>query len=300
MAITAKDVAELRKLTGVGMMECKGALTEADGDIEKAIVILREKGLATQAKKAGRVSAEGLVCAAVNGNVGAIVEINSETDFVSKNEEFIAFANAVAQTVIDSNPADLDALKAAKISGGDKTVEESLQDLFMKIRENLQLRRFVRFEGTVVPYIHGGGKIGVLVKLDTDVDATAVGKDVAMQIAALNPAYLAVENVPQSFIDQERAIAKAQMAEDPKMAGKPEKVLENIVDGKIRKIFSETVLLEQEFVKDSEFNIKKYVEKSAKDLGGSITVTDFVRFELGEGIEKKSDDFAAEVASLVK
>ena len=205
--VTVKDIKELMTLTGVGMMDCKKALVESDGDTDKAVQLLREKGLATQAKKSGRVAAEGIVAAVVEGNVGAVVEVNIETDFAAKNEEFKAFVDAVAKTVIEKNPADVDALKAATIAGGDKSVEETLQDLFIKIRENMVIRRFQRFEGVLVPYVHGGGSIGVMVKLDTDLDADKVfevGKDCALQVAAMNPAYLNRESVPASVVENEK------------------------------------------------------------------------------------------------
>lgn len=300
--ITAKDVAGLRERTGVGMMDCKKALVEADGNVEKAIEILREKGLATQAKKAGRVAAEGLVVSMVEGNVGTVVEVNSETDFVANTEQFKAFANMVAKTIIDCNPADVDALKACKASGSDKTVEEELQEVFLKIRENIQIRRFVRMEGTLVSYVHGEGRIGVMVKLDTDLGdkAYAAGKDCALQIAAMNPSYLDRTKVPADVLENEKKIILAQMAEDPKMANKPEAVLAKIADGKVGKYYSENCLVDQEFVKDGEFTVGKYVEKCAKDLGGSIKVVDYVRYERGEGIAKKEDNFADEVASMIK
>lgn len=300
--ITAKDVAGLRERTGVGMMDCKKALVEADGNVEKAIEILREKGLATQAKKAGRVAAEGLVVSMVEGNVGTVVEVNSETDFVANTEQFKAFANMVAKTIIDCNPADVDALKACKASGSDKTVDEELQEVFLKIRENIQIRRFVRMEGTLVSYVHGEGRIGVMVKLDTDLGdkAYAAGKDCALQIAAMNPSYLDRTKVPADVLENEKKIILAQMAEDPKMANKPEAVLAKIADGKVGKYYSENCLVDQEFVKDGEFTVGKYVEKCAKDLGGSIKVVDYVRYERGEGIAKKEDNFADEVASMIK
>lgn len=301
--VTVKDIKELMTLTGVGMMDCKKALVEADGDQEKAIVLLREKGLATQAKKSGRVAAEGIVTSVVEGNVGAVVEVNIETDFAANNEDFKAFVAAVAKTVIEKNPADVDALKATIISGGDKTVEETLQDLFIKIRENMVIRRFQRFEGVLVPYVHGGGSIGVMVKIDTDLDADKVfevGKDCALQVAAMNPAYLAKENVPDSALEEEKKIMLAQMAEDPKMASKPEQVKVKIVEGKLGKYYTENCLLEQAFVKDDKVSVGKYVENAAKALGGSIKVVDYVRFERGEGVEKKEDNFADEVASMIK
>lgn len=301
--VTVKDIKELMTLTGVGMMDCKKALVEADGDTDKAVLLLREKGLATQAKKSGRVAAEGIVTSVVEGNVGAVVEVNIETDFAANNDDFKAFVAAVAKTVIEKNPADLDALKAETISGGDKSVEETLQDLFIKIRENMVIRRFKRFEGVLVPYVHGGGSIGVMVKLDTDLPADKVfevGKDCALQVAAMNPPYLSRENVPASALEEEKTIMLAQMAEDPKMASKPEQVKVKIVEGKIGKYYSENCLLEQAFVKDDKISVGKYVENAAKALGGTIKVVDYVRFERGEGVEKKEDNFADEVASMIK
>lgn len=297
------EIKDLMKSTGVGMMDCKKALEEADGDREKAVTILREKGLATQAKKSGRVAAEGIVTAVVEGNVGAVVEVNIETDFAANNDEFKAFVAAVAKTVIEKNPADVDALKAATISGGDKSVEETLQDLFIKIRENMVIRRFKRLEGVLVPYVHGGGSIGVMVKLDTDLSADKVfevGKDCALQVAAMNPAYLNRESVPADVLENEKTIIMAQMAEDPKMASKPEQVRAKIAEGKVGKYYSENCLLEQSFVKDDKFTVGKYVEDAAKKLGGSIVVSEFVRFERGEGVEKKEENFADEVAKMIK
>lgn len=300
--ITAKDVASLRERTGVGMMDCKKALVEAEGDVEKAIVILREKGLATQAKKAGRVAAEGIVASVVEGNVGVVVEVNSETDFVANTAQFKSFVDLVAKTIIEANPADVDALKACKASGSDKTVEEELQEVFLQIRENIQIRRFVRMEGTLVSYVHGEGRIGVMVKLDTDLGDKAYdcGKDCALQIAAMNPAYLDRNSVPADVIEGEKKVIMSQMAEDPKMANKPEAVLAKIAEGKLGKYYTENCLVDQEFVKDGEYTVGKYVEKCAKDLGGSIKVVDYVRFERGEGIAKKADNFADEVASMIK
>lgn len=301
--VSVAEIKELMKATGVGMMDCKKALEEAEGDTDKAILVLREKGLATQAKKSGRVAAEGIVTSVVEGNVGAVVEVNIETDFAANNDEFKSFVAAVAKTVIEKNPADLDALKAETISGGDKSVEETLQDLFIKIRENMVIRRFQRFEGVLVPYVHGGGSIGVMVKLHTDLDADKVyevGKDCALQVAAMNPAYLNREAVPASVLESEKEIMLAQMADDPKMASKPEQVKVKIVEGKIGKYYSENCLLEQAFVKDDKVSVGKYVENAAKTLGGSIKVVDYVRFERGEGVEKKEDNFADEVASMIK
>lgn len=301
--VSIAEIKDLMKSTGVGMMDCKNALTEADGDRDKAITILREKGLATQAKKSSRVAAEGIVTSVVEGNVGAVVEVNIETDFAANNDEFKAFVAAVAKTVIEQNPADLDALKAAKISGGDKSVEETLQDLFIKIRENMVIRRFTRLEGVLVPYVHGGGSIGVMVKLDTDLPADKafeVGKNCALQVAAMNPAYLNRESVPAEVLENEKNIIMAQMAEDPKMASKPEQVRAKIAEGKVGKYYTENCLLEQAYVKDDKVSVGKYVEDSAKELGGKINVVEFVRFERGEGVEKKVDNFAEEVANMAK
>ncbi len=302
--ITAKDVAALREITGVGMMDCKKALVEADGDTEKAIILLREKGLATQAKKAGRIAAEGLVAAVVENGVGVVVEVNSETDFVANNEQFVDFVNVVAKTIIEKNPADVEALLKTTASGSTATVEETLQELFLKIRENMKIRRFVRMEGIIVPYVHGAGKIGVLVKLESDSannDALLqCGKDCALQIAAMNPGYLNREAVPASAIEEEKKIMLSQMAEDPKMAGKPEQVLAKIVEGKVGKFYSEICLLEQAFVKDGDISVAKYIENSAKEAGCSIKVVDFARYEKGEGIQKREDNFADEVANMVK
>ncbi|MCQ2451189.1 MAG: translation elongation factor Ts [Clostridia bacterium] len=303
MAFTAKDVQALREKTGCGMMDCKKALTECDGNMDAAVDFLREKGLASQAKKAGRVAAEGTVCAIVENGVGVVVELNAETDFVANGEEFKALANEVAKIVASENPADLDALLKCTKNG--QTVEEMVQELFLKIRENIKVRRFVRFEGNVVSYVHAGGKIGVMVKFDGDFDANndafiTVGKNVAMQIAAMNPSYLDEASVPAEVLDKEKEILIAQMKEDPKMANKPDAVLGKIVEGKVGKYYKENCLVEQQFVIDNNVTVGKYVENSAKELGKSFKIAQFVRFEKGEGIEKRVDDFAAEVASMVK
>lgn len=303
MAFTAKDVQALREKTGCGMMDCKKALTECNGDMEAAVDFLREKGLASQAKKASRVAAEGTVCAITKNGVGVVVELNAETDFVANGEEFKALALEVANIIADENPADLDALLKCTKNG--QTVEEMVQELFLKIRENIKIRRFVRFEGKIVTYVHAGGKIGVMVKFDGDVDANdaefiTVGKNVAMQIAAMNPSYLDEASVPASVLDKEREILIAQMKEDPKMANKPDAVLSKIVEGKVGKYYKENCLVEQQFVMDGDLTVGKYVEKAAKDMGKNFKIVDFVRFEKGEGIEKRVDDFAAEVASMIK
>ncbi len=304
MAVTVKDIKELMTLTGVGMMDCKKALVAADGDQEKAIEALREKGLATQAKKSGRAAAEGAVAAVVKGETGVLVEINTETDFAANTDDFKAFVAAVADTIIENDPADVEALKACKIAGGDKTVDETLTELAgMKIRENIVIRRFVKLNGKLASYVHNGGSIGVMVKLDTELAADAVnyiGKDVAMQSAALNPSYLDRAQVPAEVVEKEKEIMLAQMAEDPKMANKPEKVKEGIIAGKINKFYKENCLLEQAFVKDDKVSVQGYVDAEAKKLGGSIVVADVVRFERGEGVEKKEENFADEIASMIK
>ena len=300
MAITANDVKKLREMTGVGMMDCKKALTEAEGDMDKAIELLREKGLAASQKKAGRIAAEGMAYAAVIDGVGVVVEVNAETDFVAKNEKFVDFVKGVAATVAANKPADLDALMACKYAGTDLTVTEQQQEMVLVIGENIKVRRFAFFtEGVSVPYIHAGGKIGVLVNLETNLSAEqveTVGKDVAMQIAALNPRFWDKSQVTQDVLDEEKKIMLVQMANDPKMASKPDKVKENIVMGKLNKFYSENCLLQQEFVKDNTTTVEKYVAASAKALGGTITFKNAVRFEKGEGIEKKQENFAEEIA----
>ena len=303
MAFTAKDVQALREKTGCGMMDCKKALVECDGNMDAAVDYLREKGLASQAKKADRIAAEGTVAVYTANGVGAIVELNSETDFVANGDGFKALAAEVAEVVAEKNPADMDALLAAEKDG--MTVEAKVQELFLAIRENIKVRRFDRFEGKVVSYVHAGGKIGVLVNFETELDAdneglVAMGKNVAMQIAAMNPAYLDQASVPASVIEKEKEILIAQMKEDPKMANKPDAVLGKIVEGKIGKYYKENCLVEQAFVMDGDVTVGKYVANTAKELGADIKIASFVRFEKGEGIEKRVDDFAAEVAAMAK
>ena len=303
MAFTAKDVQALREKTGCGMMDCKKALVECDGNMDAATDYLREKGLASQAKKASRVAAEGTVCTYTKDGVGVMVELNAETDFVANGEEFKALAAKVAAIVAEQNPTDMDALLACEKDG--MTVEAMVQELFLAIRENIKIRRFVRVEGKVVSYVHAGGKIGVLVNFETEVagdnDALiAMGKNIAMQIAAMNPAYLDIASVPAEVIEKEKEILIAQMKEDPKMAGKPDMVLGKIVEGKIGKYYKENCLVEQQYVIDGDLTVGKYVEKTAKELGADIKIVSFTRYEKGEGIEKRVDDFASEVASMIK
>ncbi|MCL2446575.1 MAG: translation elongation factor Ts [Oscillospiraceae bacterium] len=307
MAFTAKDVAELRAKTGVGMMDCKKALVEADGNMDRAVDILRERGLAAATKKAGRVTAEGAVLAYSADGVTVMVEVNSETDFVGKNPDFIAFVQGVAKTIALQNPADVEALSALQIADGDVTVEAARQEKILTIGENLTIRRFVRLVNpAVASYIHGGGSIGVLAVFNADAavaakpEFVAMGRDVAMQVAAMSPQYLSKDSVPADVVEKEIAICKAQLAEDPKMAGKPEKVLENIVVGRVNKFYKEVCLLEQQFVKDGDFSVGQYVANVAKTLGADFACVDFLRFTKGEGVEKREDDFAAEVAAMTK
>ena len=306
MAFTAADVKKLREMTGCGMMDCKKALTEADGDMDKAVDILREKGLAASQKKAGRIAAEGTVYALVDGNTGVVIEVNAETDFVAKNAEFMAFVDTCAKTVIAENPADVEALLACKAVGSDMTIDEMLKEKILVIGENIKIRRFEKYEGAVVTYIHGGGRIGVMVKFDTTDEVAAkpefaeFGKDIAMQIAALNPKYLAPENLPAEELEKEKAILMEQIHNDPKNAKKPANILEKIVSGRINKYYEEVCLLNQAYVKDGDITVGKYVENTAKALGGDIKIVPFVRFEKGEGLEKREDNFADEVASMIK
>ena len=304
MAFTAADVKNLREMTGVGMMDCKKALTASDGDMDKAIEFLREKGLAASAKKAGRVAAEGMAYAAVIDGVGVVVEVNAETDFVGKNEKFVDFVKGVAATVAANKPADLEALMACKYNGTDLTVEQQQQEMVLVIGENIKVRRFAFYvDGVSVPYIHAGGKIGVLVNLDTDLapeKVAEVGKDMAMQIAALNPRFLDKSEVDEATLEEEKKILLVQMENDPKMAAKPDKVKQGIVTGKLRKFYEENCLLQQEFVKDNSMSVEQYVAKVAKEQGGSIKLKAAVRFEKGEGIEKKQENFAEEIAKMVK
>ncbi len=298
MAFTAQDVKTLREKTGCGMMDCKKALTQADGDMDAAVDILREQGLAKSAKKASRIAAEGIAFAETNGDatVGAVVEVNSETDFVAKNDDFQKFVKTVADTVIDKNPADVDALLAQTASGLDVTVAELLQEKILTIGENIKIRRFARYEGNVATYVHAGGKIGVMVNFETDVadkeGFAEYGKDIAMQIAAINPSYLDKASVPDEVIEHEKAIMTEQVINE----GKPEAIAQKIVMGKIGKYYEENCLVNQAFVKDSKLTVEQYTAEVAKKLGGSIKILDFVRFEKGEGLEKRSDNLADEVA----
>ena len=302
MAFTAADVKTLREMTSVGMMDCKKALVECDGDMDKAVEWLREKGLAKAAKKAGRIAAEGMSYALTENGVGVVVEVNCETDFCAKSDLFVAFVKDIAKVIAEQDPADVDALMNCKYVGSDLTVSETMPEKVMSIGENLQIRRFVRFsENTSVGYVHAGGKIGVLVNLAVDggIDATEIGKNVAMQIAALNPRFWDKSQVTQDVLDEEKEVMLGQMANDPKMANKPDQVKEKIVMGKLNKFYAENCLLQQAFVKDGDVSVEQYMNNAAKALGGKVSFNTAVRFEKGEGIEKKRENFAAEIASMV-
>lgn len=296
MAFTALDVKKLREITSCGMMDCKKALTETDGDMDKAVEFLREKGLATAAKKAGRIASDGIVKVYMNDSksVAVLLEVNSETDFVAKNEEFLSFVEEVAKVVAEKNPADVDALKAAAMGAG--TVEDALTALIAKIGENMKIRRFVRFEGNVCSYSHGEGRIGVIVKAEGALDGEAyeAARDIAMQVAAINPLYLSKDTVPQEDIEHEKHIIISQIKEDPKNANKPDAIIEKMVGGKIGKFFEQNCLLQQEFVKDSDQKVEQYLASKG------VKIIDFARFEKGEGLEKKEENFADEVASMIK
>lgn len=304
MAFTAKDVAALRERTGCGMMDCKKALTESNGDMEAAVDFLREKGLAAATKKSGRIAAEGMAFATVNeaGDIAVVVEVNAETDFVAQNAEFQAFVKTVANTVIEKNPADVDALLALQASGSEQTVDALLKEKILTIGENIKIRRFAREEGAVVSYVHGAGRIGVIVKFETTAEVSAkaefqeYAKNVAMQIAAVNPTYLDESGVPAEVVEHEKKILTEQVIND----GKPAAIAEKIVAGRIAKFFKEICLVDQVYVKDSDMTVQQYTQSVGKELGGDIKIETFIRFEKGEGLEKKEDNFADEVANMIK
>ena len=309
MAITASQVKELREMTGAGMMDCKKALTATEGDMDQAVEWLRENGLAKAAKKSGRIAAEGIVAVDVaeDGKVASIVEVNSETDFVAKNEKFQAYVAEVAAQAKNSSAASLEDFMAEKWAAEDAgTVEEKLKAMIAVIGENMNIRRFekVTTDGLVVPYIHGGGKIGVLVVADTDSDSDAVKeclKNVAMQVAALRPQYVSTDDVDSDYKEHEKSILLAQAKNDPKNANKPDEIIEKMITGRLNKELKEVCLLEQEYFKgENKESVGKYVESVAKAEGCKLVVTKFIRFETGEGIEKKEEDFAAEVAAQMR
>ena len=305
-AITASMVAELRKKTGLGMMDCKKALVESEGDVDKAIKILREKGLATAAKKESRIAAEGVVDILVDGETAAVIEVNSETDFVAKNESFREFVKGLLRTIVANKPADVEALKALNFDGTSATVDAALTEKIAQIGEKLSIRRFAIVEGTTSTYIHGMGTTGVIVKFEADEAAknnagfADFAKNIALQIAAGSPpTYVAKEDVPASVLDEEKAIVLTQLQNDPKNANKPTQILEKMVIGKLGKFYEKNCLLEQSYVKDDKISVGKYVENSAKEFGGAIKVVGYFMYEKGEGLQKKEEDFAAEIEKMV-
>jgi len=299
--ITAESVKELRERTGCGMMDCKKALTEANGDTDKAIEILREKGLATASKKSGRIASEGIVNVAVDGSVGVVVEVNAETDFVAKNDDFKAFVTDVTKHIIANDPADVEQLLTQKLAG-DATVSDVLTEKIAKIGENMNIRRFARFDGVVEGYIHGGGRIGVLVQFDTDAQTAEkpefkeFAKDMAMQVAAAIPQYVNIADVDAAVVEKEKEILTAQALNE----GKPEAIVGKMVEGRIAKFYKEICIVEQPFIKDPDKTVKALVKEKEAQLGASIKIVRFARFEKGEGLAKKEDNFADEVASMVK
>ena len=304
MAFTAQDVKKLREMTNVGMMDCKKALQATDGDMDKAVDWLREKGLAKAAKKADRIAAEGVAYATVVDGVGVVIEVNSETDFAAKTDAFLDLVKNLAAVVATENPADVEALKASKYPNSNLTVTEIMQEKVMSIGENMQIRRFARFaENTSVAYVHAGGSHGVLVNLAVEggIDATEIGKNVAMQIAAMKAKYWDKSQVPQADIDKELAVQISIMDNDPKMASKPAQVKEKIAAGKIAAYFKEICLLQQDFVRGDLFtgSVEGYIADAAKKLGGKVTFVNALHYVKGEGIEKKEEDFAAEVAAQI-
>lgn len=310
MSFTAQDVKALREKTGVGMMECKKALTEAGGDMDKAVDYLRERGLAAAQKKASRIAAEGVVLsyADVDAKKGVVIEVNSETDFVAKNEKFVAFVTDCAKTIIATGVKTVEELTAAEYMGTGRTVAETLNDLILAIGENMKIRRFEVMDGVVSTYVHAGGSVGVMVGFDVADDSKAataefadMGKNVAMQVAAMSPAYLDEASVPAEVVEHEQSILASQMKEDPKMASKPDAVLAKIAAGKMGKYYKENCLVDQEFVRSDLFqgSVKGYVDSVAKALGTEIKISSFIRMTRGEGLEKRQENFAEEIAKQI-
>ena len=291
--ISAKQVNELRQRTGVGMMKCKDALVKTNGDMEAAVTLLREQGLAAADKKANRIAAEGAIAIATVGDVTAMVEVNAETDFVAKNEKFVTFANTIAEIAAKENPADLEALMAMEYPGFGGTVEDKRKDMILVIGENINVRRFARMEGACSSYIHDKGRIGVIVKFT---EPASCGKFVAMKVASMAPKYLDRTQVPAEDVEKETEIIIAQIKNDPKNANKPENIIkERMVPGKLEKFYAANCLVDQEYFIDDSKTVGKFVASE-----GSARIVDFVRFERGEGIQKREDNFAAEVASMIK
>lgn len=311
MTFTAQDVKTLREKTGVGMMECKKALTEANGDMDKAIDYLRERGLAAAQKKATRIAAEGVVLSYADdaAKKGVVIEVNSETDFVAKNEKFVNFVTDCAKTIIETGVSTVEELNAAEYMGTGRTVTETLNDLILAIGENMKIRRFEVMEGNLATYVHAGGSVGVMVSFDVADEAKVataefkeMGKNVAMQIAAMSPAYLDEAAVPAEVIEHEKSILASQMKEDPKMASKPDAVLAKIAAGKMGKYYKENCLVDQEFVRSDLFqgDVKGYVNSVAKELGTEIKINGFIRMTRGEGLEKREENFAEEIAKQIQ
>ncbi len=303
--ISAKDVAELRRQTGCGMMDCKNALVAAEGNFEEAVKVLREKGMAAAAKKAGRIAADGLVDILTIGDTTAMVEVNSETDFVAKNESFRALVTAILTTIIEKKPATVEELLAATTENGD-TIEAAIQEKTLTMGEKITVRRFLTVDGVVSTYIHGLGATGVIIKFEADAAAVAhpgfaeFAKNIALQAAAYTTPYVDRDAVPASVIEEEKSILLAQMQQDPKMANKPAKVLEGIITGRLGKFFEANCLTEQAYVKDDSMKVSQYIAACAKEFGGAIKVVAVYRYDKGEGIQKREDDLAAEVAKMVQ
>ncbi len=303
MNFTAKDVQALREQTGCGMMDCKKALTECNGDMDKATDYLREKGLAAAVKKATRIAAEGVIDCYIENGKGVIIEVNAETDFVAKNEKFQSFVRNCAVTAVKNQPKTVEELKALPIEGDKGTVEDALKDKIFTIGENMNIRRFEIVEGKVYSYIHGGGKIGVMTVLDTELadcdELAAIGKGISMQIAAMNPQYLCPECIPAEVVEKEKEIIIAQIKNDPKNASKPDAIIEKMVGGKLVKYYEGVCLTHQAYFLDPDgASVSKFLENESKKLGGKITVKGYIRFERGEGLEKRCDNFAEEIAKM--
>ncbi|MBQ3231047.1 MAG: elongation factor Ts [Clostridia bacterium] len=303
-AITAKMVNELRAKTGAGMMECKKALVETEGNFDEAIKVLREKGLGKADKKAGRIAAEGVVDIYTEGNTAVMIEVNAETDFVAKNASFKDFVKGILKTIVTNKPADLAALNALNFNGTDVTVEAELKNMIFTIGENMSIRRFDIIDGTTGCYIHGGGSAGVVTKFDTDLDANSdafveYAKNVCMQIAAMSPSYVDRDAVPASVIENEKSILLTQIENDANLAKKPDAVKEKMVTGRISKFYDNNCLVDQAYVKDEDLTVGQYTDKVAKELGGSIKIVSFIKYERGEGIEKREDNFGEEINKLI-
>ena len=301
--ISAQDVKRLREMTGCGMMDCKNALVKSEGDFDAAIQLLREMGAAKAVKKEGRIAAEGRVDILVKDGSAVIVEVNIETDFAAKSEPFREFVSGLMETILATRPADVEALKACTYFGTNDTVETILQDRIGTISEKISIRRFQIVDGTVSSYIHGGGETGVIVSFDTDVAGDArfaeAAKNVALQVAAVPCRFVSKDAVPASVIEEEKNILLAQLANDEKFAAKPAAIQQKMVEGKLGKFYDENCLCEQSYVKDDSLTVGKYIAGVAKEIGGKIVIAGFIRFDKGEGIEKKEENFAEEIAKMV-